>query len=867
MKLLVLAVVVSAASGKEQGRYLRTTSPTTTQTSSLWGRNGENWDPVNGMLRDFTDVGYELGDRPIPDYPIYKNVTDPLYGAVADDDGSDVEAFRMAIADCPPYHAVGVPNGRYIIDEALDITVDNIVIRGESRDGAVLFFPKHMSEIEGTMTSTIPFITFLGGQQRGIERLSLVLRDETKGTGYWRDTSLTKQRDPHWYYTGERMLTFGDGENNSWARDIYIKNSNHAIQVQGRLTKQISIVNVVLDQFVNRKNVDGGKSLVKRHNLVSSSCDTSHLNVLSFVVVVVVVVVAAFSKDDGHMGIHVNEGPQYILVHNIWITGTWSHDICTMGTQHSVFSRIKGENLELDHHARGNSFNLFTEVDTGIGGRGYGGANNNQYETYWGIKGIREASYLPETSSSTFVGIHTNEPTSIADGWHHETLDPNALVPGNIWMAQMATKPNKYVPADVLLTLPPPSLSSVRRLLPVDDAYVYRLANTTNYGYNDGLYLTRTREGYVKFDMNGLDMGAVASATLKVYIDTIARGESFGLQLYQVDDHTWSESTLTYGTIPAVGTQLLPPNGLDAQYITNADLPGFVELDLTAHVNDILLSGGTDKVMSLQIAAGGVDHGNNGAINIPSKEGENALHLVIHEFVDTIPPPSPPAGLTATSGTRQITLDWIDNLEYDLASYNVYRFDGAEYKREAMGLTTSQYTDYTVWNSTAYTYFVTAVDFAGSESILSTGVSTSLLTTVTITNSSTTPATTMTGSATEATTTTTSTATTMAGPTTTPTLVTTTTTTIPAPATTSTTTTTITTVTTTTTTTTTTPATSTTIMPATAGTNSTTTPVTSTTTTSTTFTIPPPPSCTMWTTGGPCKRAGCDWSAGICQNL
>ena len=180
-----------------------------------------------------------------------------------------------------------------------------------------------------------------------------------------------------------------------------------------------------------------------------------------------------------------------------------------MKTRNSVFSRIRGENVELDHHARGNQYNLYTDVDTGFGGRGYGEAANNQDETYWGIKGIREASYLPTECRSTYVGIHTSETTSIGSDWHHETIVPDFLAPANIWTAQMAYWNDKgiykYIPPEVTLTLPQP-LPYVRRLLPTEDTYTRMQSPTTNYGYNTGMSISSGQyNGYLKYDLSGVD--------------------------------------------------------------------------------------------------------------------------------------------------------------------------------------------------------------------------------------------------------------------------------------------------------------------------------------------------------------------------
>ena len=396
-----------------------------------------------------------------------------------------------------------------------------------------------------------------------------------------------------------------------------------------------------------------------------------------------------------------------------------------MGTQYSVFSRLKGENLELDHHAMGNQFNLYTEVDTGYGGRGYGEAQNNRDETYWGIKGIREDVYLPTECRSTFVGIKTSEPTSISSTWHHETIAPDTLSPQNMWIAQMAYK-GKYVPPDVTLTLPPPP-PDVRKLLPIDDGYTRKWSADTVYGGGTNMMTAKyggTYDAYLKYDLTGVNFGSssVAAVTLKIWVEGVS--SNFGVQLYEVHDDTWSEFALTYNTRPS-SVAIIPPAcspSCDATYVYPGREPGWIELDVTNYFNRLL--GGTDRIMSLHVTGGGLYHNKDSILSFPSKEGGNPPHLVVHEFAKTVPPPMPPAGLTAATGSSSITLNWIKNLEFDLASYNVYRHDGTGiYKREAMGLTTNEYTDYAVWSSTTYSYVVTAVDIAGSESIVSSSVS------------------------------------------------------------------------------------------------------------------------------------------------
>ena len=86
---------------------------------------------------------------------------------------------------------------------------------------------------------------------------------------------------------------------------------------------------------------------------------------------------------------------------------------------------------------------------------------------------------------------------------------------------------------------------------------------------------------------------------------------------------------------------------------------------------------------------------------------------------EDVTPPAAPTGLSAFAGDSQVDLDWADNTDTDLGSYNVYRrTTGGSYGTTpfATGLTSSSYTDGTAANSTEYFYVVTAVDTTGNES-------------------------------------------------------------------------------------------------------------------------------------------------------
>ncbi len=87
--------------------------------------------------------------------------------------------------------------------------------------------------------------------------------------------------------------------------------------------------------------------------------------------------------------------------------------------------------------------------------------------------------------------------------------------------------------------------------------------------------------------------------------------------------------------------------------------------------------------------------------------------------------PAAPTNLTAAPGNRQVTLSWAPNAEADLSHYRLYRHtaddSSAADQLDSVLAPDALYTDATVGNDTTYWYWVSAVDSAGNESILSVG--------------------------------------------------------------------------------------------------------------------------------------------------
>jgi hypothetical protein len=82
---------------------------------------------------------------------------------------------------------------------------------------------------------------------------------------------------------------------------------------------------------------------------------------------------------------------------------------------------------------------------------------------------------------------------------------------------------------------------------------------------------------------------------------------------------------------------------------------------------------------------------------------------------DTTPPASP-AGLIASPGSRQITLDWADNAETDLAGYRLERRIGNRAWSIRADVSPSTFTDTSLKPGTTYRYRVSAYDRNGNYS-------------------------------------------------------------------------------------------------------------------------------------------------------
>ena len=142
--------------------------------------------------------------------------------------------------------------------------------------------------------------------------------------------------------------------------------------------------------------------------------------------------------------------------------------------------------------------------------------------------------------------------------------------------------------------------------------------------------------------------------------------------------------------------------------------PGYLDCDNDVDIHDLeqltvqwLHSGCDDS----NHWCDGADQAASGSVNLPDYSV-----LVLNWLLGVAP--ACPTNLLAIAGDSQVSLDWDDNTEADLAGYDVYRSttSGSDYGQMDSGITVSTYMDNTVTNDTTYYYVVKAVDDDGYES-------------------------------------------------------------------------------------------------------------------------------------------------------
>ncbi len=398
------------------------------ETSKLWGRHGELWS-ASSRLPDFSYAGYHRGEQALP--PNRKaEVSVKDFGAKGDGRTDDTASFQRAIEESPG-KVIGIPAGRYVLNDFVTISHSGTVLQGAGADHSILVMPTPLDRVkpnQGATTSGRPtsnyswsggFIVVRGRTSNRM--LSRVVAPARRGA------SELSVEDVKPFAVGDDVrLVMRDTRDNAMARYFYNGDSGPVEKLNGRLSETFLARVAAVD--VDRRQVRLDRPLRTDVRLdwspglypASSSVEEVGVEGLGFefpvtpyeghftekgfnaidlgdvrncwvrdvrirhsdsgifidgnnITLTGIVLESARTPDQrlqctGHHGI-VMGGTDCLLTDFDFRT-RFIHDVTvTRGSTGNVVMQGKGVDLALDHHRYANHANLWTELDAGAGTR------------------------------------------------------------------------------------------------------------------------------------------------------------------------------------------------------------------------------------------------------------------------------------------------------------------------------------------------------------------------------------------------------------------------------------------------------------------------------------------------------------------
>ena len=152
----------------------------------------------------------------------------------------------------------------------------------------------------------------------------------------------------------------------------------------------------------------------------------------------------------GHHGIDVSHGTEN-LVTDFDVRTKFVHDISVEWyALHTVFSKGRGVDLNMDHHREANYSSLFSQIDCGAGTRPFNsggsrdrGAHAGAYTTYWNIRAEGALRLPPHDFGPllNFIGVgRIDKGPEAPTRWMVEQSAPVGLCPSELQEAMRAVR-------------------------------------------------------------------------------------------------------------------------------------------------------------------------------------------------------------------------------------------------------------------------------------------------------------------------------------------------------------------------------------------------------------------------------------------
>ena len=407
--------------------------PAYSETSSLWGEDGENWKVT--ALFDYSAAGYREGASLPDEFSACKQIDVTSFGAVPNDGKDDTAAFRKALESASGRCVINIPEGHFSISDRLTITTPTTVLRGKSKTKTILEITTGLEDIDpkptknagGTPTSSYSwsggFLRIIGKSKAS--KVGVVTELAPRGT---RRIKLDTAKHPP--KLNDRIrITQRSSSNQALLRHVYADDPGNISKVgsEKRLALYARVVKIdgttlwldrplpcdVRPEWAAEVAIDqptlqysGIESLTvsfpphtyrghfteRGYNAINiksvSDCwvrDIAIINADSGIflkgVHCTITDVTLSSPDvktknanqpdhNTLTGHHgIIAGGCYNLVEKIDFQCVFIHDLTVSGSFANVFCTSKGINMSLDHHKRGPFSNLFTDLDLGHGSR------------------------------------------------------------------------------------------------------------------------------------------------------------------------------------------------------------------------------------------------------------------------------------------------------------------------------------------------------------------------------------------------------------------------------------------------------------------------------------------------------------------
>jgi len=252
--------------------------------TKLWGRSGEAWDPA-GLLPDFSQAGYQRGEKPIPERKPTVSLAE--YGVKANTDIT--KALQRAI-DENPGGCIAIPSGRYIVSDRIRIEASGTVLQGAGVRGTTLVFPRSLYEIDPQETEnggglkTTPYswsggLLVIGGYGADAGKPQAVVSESKRG-----DFTLQLETTDGLAVGEEVQLELKDDDAGSLTEYLYRGEPGDADAIIGKvkLRQQARIVavngtQVTLDRPLRTDIQPEWKPTLRRYELETQECGLENL--------------------------------------------------------------------------------------------------------------------------------------------------------------------------------------------------------------------------------------------------------------------------------------------------------------------------------------------------------------------------------------------------------------------------------------------------------------------------------------------------------------------------------------------------------------------------------------------------------------